>query len=140
MLGRTAPVKALLVLIPLLVAANASAQEGEYVCAPARAVECDSDLNCGPPAFQRPGPTFFHVDLDDQVVTLLAPVERRGETTPIRFMERDGDRVMVTGVQEGRAWSLSLAEGDGSMTLTGNLGDAGWVIFGKCIAADQLSP
>ena len=143
MLRRNAPVKALLVLTPLLVvlvATGASAQQGEYVCAPARAVECDADLNCGPPAFQRPGATFFHVDLDDQAVTLLAPAERRGETTPIRFMERDGDRVIVSGVQEGRAWSLIWAEADGSMTLTGNLGDAGWVIFGKCIPADQLSP
>ena len=139
MFGANARVKAALLLTPLLVAAGVPADANKYVCTPGKAVECDSDLNCGPPAPQLPFPTFFQVDLDDRVITLLGPAERRGETTPIRHMERDTDRVIAGGVQAGRAWSMILSESSGRMTLTVNLGDAGWVVFGQCIAADQLS-
>jgi hypothetical protein len=140
MFGENALVKAALLLTPLLVAPSVPAEADEYVCTPAKVVECDSDLNCGLPAPQLLPPTFFHVDLDDRVITLLGPADRRGETTQIRHMERDGDRVIMGGVQAGRAWSMILAESEGRMTLTVNLGDAGWVIFGQCIPADQLSP
>ena len=140
MFGENARVKAALLLTPFLVAASVPAEADEYVCTPAQSVECDSDLNCGPPVPLVPPPTFFHVDLDDRVITVLGPEERRGETTPIRHMERDGDRVIIGGVQAGRAWSIIFSERDGRMTLTLNLGDAGLVVFGKCIPADQLSP
>ena len=140
MFRQTARVKAALLLTPLLVGASVPADAEEYVCTPAKVVECDSDLTCGPPAPLVPPPTFFHVDLDEQVVTLLGPAERRGETTPISHMERDADRMIIGGVQAGRAWSMIFSASDGSMTLTVNLGDAGWVIFGQCIPADQLSP
>ncbi len=140
MLGGHAHAKAALLFTPLLVAASLPADGTDYVCTPARVVECDSDLNCGPPAPQLPFPTFFRVDLDERVLTILGPAERRGETTPIRHLERDADRVIAGGVEAGRAWSMILVEGTGRMTLTANLGDAGWVIFGRCIPADELSP
>ncbi len=140
MFGRRTRVKAALLLTPLLVAASVPAEADEYVCTPAKVVECDSDLNCGPPAPQLTPPTFFHVDLDDRVITLLGPAERRGETTQIEYMERDADRVIIGGVQAGRAWSVIFSESDGRMTLTMNLGDAGWLVFGQCIPADHLSP
>jgi len=142
MLGRrTRLKKAAVLLTPLLMAATLSpADDDKYVCTPAVAVECDADLNCGPPAPQVAPPTFFHVDLDDGLITLLGPPERRGETTQIRYMERDGDRLIMGGAEAGRAWSMIMSEGGGSMTLTANFGDAGWVVFGQCIAEGDLSP
>ena len=142
MLGRrTRLKKAAVLLTPLLMAATVSpADDDEYVCTPSKAVECDADLNCGPPAPQVAPATFFHVDLDAGVITLLGPAERRGETTQIRYMERDGDRLIMGGAEAGRAWSMIMYEGGGRMTLTVNFGDAGWVVFGQCIAEDELSP
>ena len=140
MFGENARVKSALLLTPFLVAASVPAEADQYVCAPAQAVECDSALDCGPPAPEVPPLTFFHVDLDDRVITALGPAERRGETTPIRHMERDAGRVIIGGVQAGRAWSVIFSEGGGRMTITLNLGDAGWIGFGQCIPADQLSP
>ena len=135
---------AALLLVPLLMAAAvpeaADMAEDQYVCSLNKAVECDSDLNCGPPAPQLPPPTFIHVDLDEGRITLLAPAERRGETTQIRAMERDGDRVIMSGIEAGRGFSMILSETDGSATITVNFGDAAMVVFGQCIPEDEVSP
>ncbi|UCC83892.1 MAG: hypothetical protein JSW46_02865 [Gemmatimonadota bacterium] len=131
---------AALLLVPLLTAAAVPSDADQYVCSLTKVVECDSDLNCGPPAPQLPPPTFIHVDLDDSLITLLAPAERRGETTQVRAMERDGDRVIMSGIEAGRGWSMILSEADGSATITVNFGDAAMVVFGQCMPEDWASP
>ncbi|MGD8699584.1 MAG: hypothetical protein PVJ43_09860 [Gemmatimonadales bacterium] len=73
MLGNTTFVKLALLLLPLSVAGSTPADADQFVCAPADLVECDPDLFCGAPAPELPPPTFFHVDLDERVITLLAP-------------------------------------------------------------------
>ncbi len=133
-------VKAVALLAPLLMATALPGNGGQYVCSLARGVECDGDLNCGPPAPQLPPPTFIHVDLDESLITLLAPPERRGETTQIRAIERDGDRVIMSGIEAARGWSMILSEVDGGATITINFGDAAMVVFGQCIPKDQVSP
>jgi len=80
------------------------------------------------------------VDLDNNLITLLAPDERSGETTPIRAIERSGNDVVMTGINAGRGWSITLSETDGGVVITVNLGDAAYVVFGQCIAEDLLSP
>jgi hypothetical protein len=136
----TATKAAALLLVPLLTAAAVPGDEDQYVCSLNKGVECDGDLNCAPPAPLLPPPTFIHVDLDDNLITLLAPAERRGETTRIRVMERDGDRVIMSGVEAGRSWSMILSEADGGATVTVNLGDAAMVVFGQCMPEDWASP
>jgi hypothetical protein len=141
MFGYLAGVKtAALLLVTLLPAAAVPGAEDQYVCSLNKGVECDGDLNCGPPAPQLPPPTFVHVDLDDNLITLLAPTERRGETTQIRAVERDGDRVIMTGIEAGRSWSMILSETDGSATITVNFGDAAMVVFGQCMPEGWASP
>jgi hypothetical protein len=132
--------KAVALAAPLLMAAALPSDGEQYVCSLTKAVECDSNLNCGPPAPQLPPPTFLHVDLDNNRITLLAPAERRGETTQIRAMERDGERLILNGIEAGRSWSMILSESDGSTTITVNFGDAAYVVFGQCIPEDQASP
>ena len=129
-----------LLVAPILVAAGPAGPSDVYVCTIARGVECDAEQSCGPPALEVPAPTFLRVDLDARRVTLLAPGERRGETTPIEYLSRDGGRWILGGVQGARPWSMIFPEEGGAMTLTANLGDAGWVVAGQCIAEDELSP
>lgn len=140
MLAHRTLMKAVALSAPLLMAAALPDNGEQYVCSLTKAVECDSGLNCGPPAPQLPPPTFIHVDLDNDRITLLAPAERRGETTQIRAMERDGDRLILNGIEAGRSWSMILSENDGSTTITVNFGDAAYVVFGQCIPEDQASP
>ncbi len=137
---RTLVTAAALLMTPLLLGAGVRGEAEPYVCSLTKGVECDSEL-CGPPApSESPFPTFVRVDLDNNQITLLAPAERRGETTQIGATERSGDHVIMTGIDAGRSWSMTLSEGDGSAVITINLGDAAWVAFGQCIAGDLLSP
>ncbi|HDH03261.1 MAG TPA: hypothetical protein ENH15_03350 [Actinobacteria bacterium] len=129
-----------LLLTPLAIAAGGAAETTEYVCAPAKAVECDSNLECAAPIPLVAPPTFFHVNLNERVITLLGPAERRGEVTNIDHLEQGTNQVLMGGVEAGRAWSMAISEEDGQYTLTVNLGDVGWVVFGQCIAADLVSP
>ena len=137
---RTLVTAAALLMTPLLLGAGVRGDAAPYVCSLTKAVECDSEL-CGPPAPpDLPFPTFIRVDLDNNRITLLAPAERSGETTQIRATERSGDYVVMTGINAGRGWSMTLSETSGGAVITVNLGDAAYVAFGQCIAEDLLAP
>ncbi len=137
---RTLVTAAALLITPSLLGAGVRGEPDPYVCSLTKAVECDSDL-CGPPALpDTPHPTFIRVDLDNNLITLLAPDERRGETTQIRAIERSGDHVVMTGINAGRGWTMTLSETDGGAVITVNLEDAAFVVFAQCIAEDVLSP
>jgi hypothetical protein len=140
MLRRKSGIIAVVALAPLMMASSVADNGDQYVCSIGKAIECDGDLNCGPPAPQQVAPTFIHLDLDDSRITLLAPEERRGEVTQIGAMVRDGDQVILSGIEAGRGWSLSMSESTGKMSITINFGDAGWIVFGQCMAEDQASP
>ncbi len=128
-----------LCMAPLMLAAGRLPIDGPLVCALARAVECASDLSCGAPEFLRTPASFISVDFDAMAVTLLAPEERRGEITPITGMERREGRVLLSGIEGDRSWSVVILA-DGSMTLTIAAEASGFVVFGQCLAADQTRP
>jgi hypothetical protein len=140
MFGHKTRVKAAVLFTPLLMAAAVASNGDQYVCSVGKAVECDKNLNCGPPAPEENRPTFIHVDLEDGQITLLAPPERRGETTQIRAIEREDDRLIMSGIDAGRGWSMNMSEVNGDMSVTVNFGDAALVVFGQCIREDQVTP
>jgi len=110
------------------------------VCSIARGVECDGNLDCQPPTERTNTPTFIHVDPEKKVVTLLGPPHRRGETTRIQAMERKQGRITLSGVEAGRGWSMVITEDSGSMTLAVADPDAAFVVFGRCLCADEAKP
>ncbi len=127
-------------LTPGLQYATPIADDIAYLCSIDRGVECNELLECGPPQPERPAPTFLRVDPDADIITLLAPEERRGELTHIGAKSRNGSNLIMTGVEAGRAWTMILSEADGKMAFTINFGDAGYVVFGACMPADQTTP
>ncbi len=128
-----------LCMAPLMMAAGRLPIDGPLVCSLARAIECASDLSCGAPEFLRTPASFMYVDLDAMAVTLLAPEERRGEITRITGMERREGRVLLSGIEGDRSWSVVILV-DGSMTLTIAAEASGFVVFGQCLPADQTRP
>lgn len=128
-----------LTLASLFMAAGAAAQANAvFVCSLAQAIECDDELNCGPPEPARTPPTFLRVDVDRKLITLLAPDERRGETTPIEHAKHDGGQWSLTGIEAERAWNMVIADDDGSMTISITFPRAAWSVFGKCMRADRV--
>ena len=141
-MGRRGRIGLALCLLPILLDAAAAGKEQQkpLVCSIARGVECGGDLDCRPPTERTNAPTFIHVDLAKNLVTLLAPASRRGETTRIQAMERSGGHITLSGVEAGRGWSMVVAESSGNMTLTVADPDAGFVVFGRCLCTDQVTP
>ena len=130
-----------LVMAPLLVSASPSAQ-APLVCTISGSRECGSDLEClaGRAREGLTPPSFIHVDVDAQRITLLAPPERRGEETSIRAVDREGDRLILSGVEASRGWSMIISEPEGRMTLAVSDDAAVLAVFGRCIGADRVTP
>ena len=130
---------AVLCMVPVMMAAGGFPVDGPLLCSLGRGIECASDLSCGAPEFLRTPASFMYVDLDAMTVTLLAPEERRGEITRITGMERREGRVLLSGIEGDRSWSVMILV-DGSMTLTIAAEASGFVVFGQCLPADQTRP
>ncbi len=126
-------------MVPVMMAAGRLPIDGPLMCSLARAIECASDLSCGAPEFLRTPASFIYVDFDAMAVTLLAPDERRGEVTRITGMEQREDRVLLTGIQGDRSWSVMILD-DGAMSLTVAAEASGFVVFGRCLPADKTRP
>ncbi len=130
---------AVLYMMPVMMAAGRIPLDGPLVCSIAQGIECASDLSCGEPDFLNTPPTFIYVDLDGMAVTLLAPEERRGEVTPVASVEHLEDRVLLSGIEGYRSWSMMILD-DGAMSLTVAAAGSGIVAFGQCLPADQTRP
>ena len=130
---------AILCTMPLMMAASGIPLDGPLVCSLIRSIECASDLSCGDPEFLGAPPTFLYIDLDGMAVHLLAPEERRGEVTPVGMVEHREDRVLLSGIEGDRSFSMSILD-DGTMSLTIADEASGLVGFGQCLPANQTRP
>ncbi|MEE8415372.1 MAG: hypothetical protein V3S05_03795, partial [Desulfobacterales bacterium] len=57
-------------------------------------------------------------------------------TTKIRNLERLDNRLILQGIQSGRAWSMVINVTTGKVTLSASDEQAGFVIFGACTPLD----
>ena len=80
-------------------------------------------------------PTFFRVDSDGKEVT-LAPESRRGEVTVIGAVHRGDGCWIMTGIENGRAWSLMISD-EGHVTLSVINDGATWSVFGNALLEDS---
>jgi hypothetical protein len=131
-----------LVLVSLVVSISvvkvASAES--WVGAVQDIVECSDDGKCGPPDFRGTSPvTFFHIDTNRKVITMLAPDERRGETTEIQTIREVEGTWFVAGVENERAWSMVITS-RGELTLSITMDGGTWSGFGKCMPAEHAQP
>ncbi len=104
----------------------------DLICAFMYSFECSPDEDC------REGGAddvviadFVRIDFKAKVMTLLDE-ERRGETTQINRIEKLDSRLVLQGVEAGRAWSLAIDHASGDLVLTVSGDDTGFVVFGEC--------
>ena len=71
-------------------------------------------------------PSFMRINFKDKTIT--------GDTraTPIRVLERNGERLLLQGVELGLGWTLALATSSGKMSGSLVDEDGAVVIFGSC--------
>ncbi len=130
----------LLVTVLVLVTSGGAEAASQYICSITETAECSDGQGCGTHDFGGiVPPTFFHVDVERKVITLLAPDERRGEETPIDMIRETADGWILAGLESERAWTLYLTN-TGHMTFSVTMDGTTWTAFGSSMLAKNAKP
>lgn len=99
------------------------------LCVPTVVTECGADGDCrrGTAASVNL-PEFLKVDLKGMKVY----AEGTGRESAVRNLEHLNGTLIVQGGQNGRAWSMTIAEETGRMSSTISTETEGFIIFGAC--------
>jgi hypothetical protein len=106
-----------------------------FLCSSSYASACfdDGDCQSGPP-WNLNIPAFILVDLaNKKLSTTKASGENR--VTPIKNMERSEGRIVIQGVEMGRAFSILIDEASGILSAAVARDTVGVVVFGACTPA-----
>ncbi len=102
-------------------------------CAITRMLECQKG-GCEPVFPEEVGlPTFFKIDFKNRVVSGISTKEDgTPRTTEIKSIQREKGHIILQGF-EIRAWSVTLGEKTGKMTMAVAGEEDGFVLFGTCM-------
>lgn len=128
----------LLLVFPLAIAtvhADDVTGADKLLCASAQLSACFDDGECMPlPPSAVKVPPFILVDLAGKKLS-TTPASGEDRVTPIRNMERADGRIILQGVERGRAFSLLIDEASGALTAAVARDGVGVVVFGNCTPA-----
>jgi hypothetical protein len=113
--------------------ATGTASAGDFdgskllICAPVEAIDCAAGEDC---TKGRPddigAPNFMRIDFAQKVI--VGPQR----TTPIVFMDKSDNQILLQGKEVGYAWTLVLDQESGAMTTTLVNREEVFVLFGSC--------
>jgi hypothetical protein len=115
----------------LLTAGTASAGDFDgsklLICAPVEAIDCAAGEACtkGQPD-DIGAPNFLRIDVAQKVI--VGPKR----TTPILFMDKSDNQILLQGTELGYSWTLALDQESGKMTATMVNREEVFVLFGSC--------
>jgi len=112
--------------------------QSKSICSIVHYRTCYGDGEC----FDTPGdsadtPAFITVDRDAGVVHATEPRFSDRSSPILNSVEEDG-RIMLTGVQGGRAWGITIVEETGLMSLAISDPDEAILVFGRCVSVEAL--
>ncbi len=103
------------------------------VCVPTDAIQCEGAGECRRTEVEAINmPKFIFLDFKKKQMRGTVEGSTDETTTPIRHVEKLGDRTVLQGAQNGRGWSLIIdsVTGDMSAAIAGD--DLAFVLFGVC--------
>ena len=121
-----------LLVTPLSVAAGDFDGSKPLLCAVIDTFECWPDGECQWGKAESINiPQFLRINFKKKIIS---GTRESGEvrTTKIENMARIDGKLILQGVQSGKAWSMVIMESNGKTTLTASDGQAGFVVFGAC--------
>jgi len=122
----------LLCLLPFRVAFAGFDGTAPLICAVIEAFECNLEQDCNEGNLEQMNiPQFIRIDVANKIISIPEGVGEKREST-IKSFEIDNGTLIMQGVQNGRGWSIAIAEDTGKMTATASSGVGGFVIFGAC--------
>jgi hypothetical protein len=130
--GLIAAFSACVIVVGLVTSSGAEGAEA-LICETDRSFDCAPGSDCIEDDAEAIGlPSILHVDLKtDQVVGTMP------DGTALRAdfdgeVQKDG-RLIVTGIQAGLGWTMTVARDTGTMSLAISGEDVGFVVFGSCV-------
>jgi len=118
--------------LPYAAAADDLAGAPALLCTAVQATVCTEDGDCvvdNPWAFNIP--QFLEVNLKDKKIsTTKASGENR--STPIRTLEREGDLIIIQGIENGRAFSFVISQSTGMLSAAVARDGKSVSVFGAC--------
>ena len=116
---------------------RASAAAGKYdgsvplVCAATTVSECDADGRCQRRNAEKVNfPPLFKVDVKAMKLWELGAEKPR--ETAIRNVDRANNKMILSGAEGERGWTVLVNEANGKMSATAAGDGEGFVIFGQC--------
>ena len=76
-------------------------------------------------------PQFFFIDFEKKLVTAKSP-EGELRETKIESLRHEDGKLILQGVQNGKAWSAVISEQTGKTILVGASDESGFVVFAAC--------
>jgi hypothetical protein len=126
----------LLVACAVLAAAPAFADDltgaKSLLCSSIEVSACETSYGCDSgPASEWRVPSFLEVDLaTKKVKTTAASGENRSTTATV--LERADGRIILQGIENGRAFSIMIRESDGALTAAVAREELTVSVFGVC--------
>jgi hypothetical protein len=97
------------------------------ICAPVEAMDCAPGEDCTKGRPDAIGaPSFLRIDFARNAI--VGPKR----TTPIRFMDKSDNQLLLQGTELGYGWTLALDQESGTMTATLVNREEVFVLFGSC--------
>jgi hypothetical protein len=102
------------------------------ICALIEVMDCEPGADCqrGTPESVNL-PQFIKLNFTEKTLSTTEAAQRQ-QSTPIKNIEQFDSRMILQGVEGGRAWSLIIAKETGKMSAAVADDQVGFVIFGAC--------
>jgi len=104
------------------------------LCAITKMLECQKKSGCEQVFPEEVGlPPFAKIDFQNRVISTTGATEDgKTRTTEIKSIQRDRGHLILQGF-EIRAWSVTIGEKSGKMTMAVAGEEDGFVLFGTCV-------
>jgi hypothetical protein len=97
------------------------------ICAPVEAIDCAAGAACTTGRPEDLGaPRFLRIDVAQKVI--VGPQR----TSPILFMDKSDDQLLLQGTELGYGWTLVLDQASGTLSATLVNREGAVVLFGSC--------
>jgi hypothetical protein len=119
-------------LVPYARAAATYDGSVPLICALIEVMDCEPGADCQRGAPESVNlPQFIKLNFTEKTLSTTEAAQKI-ETTPIKNIEQFDSRLILQGVEGGRAWSMIIAKETGKMSATVADDQVGFVVFGAC--------
>ncbi len=111
----------------------------DLACAVAKGTICRPGEGCNPAEKlgEEKLPIKFTIDFDNRVV--MSAVSRGYiSSSRIALVARDGDQLMLHGIEHGFAWLIAVHEKTRVMSMSVNSSRGAFAGFGECVTVEEL--